>query len=50
MDLSITHLLWTTIVSLIVSHLGANYLVTITPKGYWFWFSVISIMVGLLLM
>lgn len=32
MDLSITHLLWTTIVSLIVSHLGANYLVTITPK------------------
>lgn len=32
MDLSITHLVWTTVVTLIASHLGANYLMTVTPR------------------
>ncbi|MBX9808964.1 hypothetical protein K2X92_01065 [Candidatus Gracilibacteria bacterium] len=48
MNLDITHLVWTTVLSLVVSHFGANYLVHNTPKGYWFWFTFISIGMSLL--
>ncbi|MBC7503818.1 hypothetical protein H7169_02520 [Candidatus Gracilibacteria bacterium] len=50
MNSVLTHLLWTTILNLIVSHLGASYLSHITPRGYWFWFTIISLIIGLILL
>ncbi|MBC7498407.1 hypothetical protein H7170_02075 [Candidatus Gracilibacteria bacterium] len=48
MQFDLTHLLWTTILSLVISHIGANYLMSRTPRGYWFWFTCISLVVGLI--
>ncbi|MFZ2255401.1 MAG: hypothetical protein WAW59_04610 [Patescibacteria group bacterium] len=50
MDISPWHLVWTTIVILVVSHLGANYLKDNTPRGYWFWFTIFNIILGLFFM
>ena len=50
MSLSPSHLLWTTIVTLVVSHFGAQYLVGITPRGYLFWFTILNLIIGFLLM
>ena len=40
-----THLVWTTILTLVVSHIGAKYLAEMTPRGYWFWFTIINLIV-----
>ena len=48
MNLNTTHLIWTTIANLLISHLGAKYLSGITPRGYWFWFTILSIFLSLL--
>lgn len=50
MNMSPMHLLWTTIFTLALSHLGANYLKDNTPRGYWFWFTIISLILGFVLM
>ncbi|MDD2693609.1 MAG: hypothetical protein PHY14_01625 [Candidatus Gracilibacteria bacterium] len=50
MNLSPGHLIWTTIMTLIISHLGANYLKDNTPRGYWFWFTILNIVFGLMVM
>ncbi|MBP9812763.1 hypothetical protein KBC86_05245, partial [Candidatus Gracilibacteria bacterium] len=31
------------ILVLVVSHFGAVYLTSITPRGYWFWFTIINL-------
>lgn len=49
MDMSPSHLIWSTIIVLVVSHIGARYLAGVTPRGYWFWFTLINIIVGLIL-
>ena len=45
MNLSPTHLLWTSAVILIVSHFGAQYLASVSPRGYWFWFTILNLAV-----
>ncbi len=50
MNLDLTYLLWTTIVTLVVSHLSASYLTGVTPRGYWFWFTILSIIISLIFM
>lgn len=49
-NMSPTHLIWTTILTLVVSHLGASYLKDATPRGYWFWFTIISLILGFVFM
>lgn len=50
MNLSPFHLLWTTVLNLLLSHFGANYLKNVTPRGYWFWFTILNILLGFLFM
>ena len=45
-----THLLWSTILVLVLSHLGANYLKNNTPRGYMFWFTILNLVLGLMFM
>lgn len=45
-----THLVWSTILVLVVSHLGANYLKNNTPRGYMFWFTILNIILGFMFM
>ena len=50
MNLSPFHLIWTTLATLVLSHFGANYLRSITPRGYWFWFTILNIFFWILFM
>ncbi len=45
--LNISSFLWSTVITLVVSHIGANYLKDVTPRGYVFWFTILNIIVGL---
>ncbi|GAB0174260.1 MAG: hypothetical protein HHAS10_01390 [Candidatus Altimarinota bacterium] len=47
MNFSPTHLFGISIIVIVVSHFGAQYLASITPRGYWFWFTILNIAVGL---
>lgn len=49
-NMSPTHLLWSTILVLVLSHFGANYLKDNTPRGYWFWFTILNIILGFMFM
>jgi hypothetical protein len=49
-NLDPTHLLWSTILVLVLSHIGANYLKNNTPRGYMFWFTILNIILGFMLM
>lgn len=44
------HLLWSTILVLVLSHFGANYLKNNTPRGYMFWFTILNIILGFMFM
>lgn len=44
------HLLWTTVLALALSHLGAKYLAENTPRGYWFWSTILNVILGFLFM
>lgn len=50
MNMSPSHLLWSTMATLLFSHLGANYLKDITPRGYMFWFTILNLILGFLFM
>ena len=50
MNLSPFHLVWTTIATLAFSHIGAKYLQDNTPRGYWFWFTILNIILGFMFM
>ncbi|MBP6981583.1 hypothetical protein KBB25_02310 [Candidatus Gracilibacteria bacterium] len=50
MNLNPTHLLWSTVLTLIISHFGANYLKDITPRGYMFWFTILNLILGFMFM
>jgi hypothetical protein len=45
-----THLIWSTIATLVLSHIGAVYLVKNTPRGYMFWFTILNLIFGFLFM
>ncbi|MBP9779979.1 hypothetical protein KBD33_05160 [Candidatus Gracilibacteria bacterium] len=45
-----THLLWSTVLTLVLSHIGANYLKDRTPRGYLFWFTILNLIIGFMLM
>lgn len=47
-NMSTSHLIWSTIIVLVVSHIGAQYLAGVTPRGYWFWFTLINLIVGMM--
>lgn len=50
MNLSPSHLIWSTIATLVLSHVGAVYLKNNTPRSYWFWFTILNIIFGFLFM
>ena len=50
MNFSLWHLIWSTIATLILSHIWAKYLQDNTPRGYWFWFTILNIVFGLMFM
>ena len=45
-----THLIWSTIATLVLSHIIAVYLVKNTPRGYWLWFTILNLILGFLFM
>ena len=49
-DMSPSHLIWSTIATLVISHIGANYLAENTPRGYWFWFTIFNLVLGFMFM
>ena len=49
-NMSPSHLLWSTVLTLVLSHVGAVYLQKNTPRGYMFWFTILNIILGFLFM
>ena len=50
MNLDPTHLIWSTILTLVFSHIGAVYLKDRTPRGYMFWFTIFNLILGFMFM
>ena len=49
-NMSPSHLLWSTILTLVFSHIGAVYLKDRTPRGYMFWFTIFNLILGFVFM
>ncbi len=50
MNLDPSHLIWSTILTLVLSHIGAVYLKDRTPRGYMFWFTIFNLILGFMFM